>query len=176
MGFPIAECLADGSFIVTKPEGTGGMVTVGTVAEQIVYEIGDPQAYLLPDVACDFSGVRLEQLGPDRVRVSNAKGRAPGPDYKVCATWLDGYRLICTYMIAGWQAGEKGRRMAEALIERAQRIMAARGFAPYSEVSIEVMGAEDTYGANRRDFEAREVVVKIGTTPPGREGAGGVFA
>ncbi|MEQ8451811.1 MAG: acyclic terpene utilization AtuA family protein [Nitratireductor sp.] len=162
MGFPIVDCAADGSFVVTKPPGTGGKVSRGTVAEQIVYEIGDPRAYRLPDVTCDFSGVVLDEIGPDRVRVSGARGRAPGPDYKVCGTHLDGFRLVTTYMIAGFQAGAKGRRTAEALIERTARIMRAKGFAPYREVSIEVIGAEDTYGAARRAFEAREVVVKIG--------------
>ncbi|MEO3387916.1 acyclic terpene utilization AtuA family protein [Mesorhizobium sp. CAU 1741] len=162
MGFPIVECSADGSFVVTKPDGTGGIVTRGTVAEQIVYEIGDPQSYHLPDVVCDFSQVTLEEIGKDQVRVGNAKGRAPGPAYKVCGTHVDGFRIVTTYMIAGWQAGRKGRRTAEALVERTQRLMTAKGFAPYGEVSIEVIGAEDTYGANARPFEAREVIVKIG--------------
>lgn len=162
MGFPIVECAADGSFVVTKPQGTGGRVTVGTVAEQIVYEIGDPRSYRLPDVTCDFSEVTLEQVGDDRVRVGSARGRAPGPDYKVCATHVDGFRILTTYMIAGWKAGEKGRRTAEALVERTRRLLAAKGFAPWREVSIEVIGAEDTYGANARAFEAREVIVKIG--------------
>lgn len=162
MGFPIVECAKDGSFVVTKAAGTGGKVTTGTVAEQIVYEIGDPQSYHLPDVVCDFSEVTLEQVAEDRVRVSNARGRAPGPDYKVCGTYVDGFRIVTTYMVAGWQAGRKGRRTAEALVERTGRLMAARGLAPYREVSIEVIGAEDTYGANARAFEAREVIVKIG--------------
>lgn len=162
MGFPIVECAQDGSFVVTKAAGTGGKVTTGTVAEQIVYEIGDPQAYHLPDVISDFSEVTLEQVSENRVRVANAKGRAPGPDYKVCGTYVDGFRILTTYMVAGWQAGKKGRRTAEALVERTQRLIAAKGFAPYREVSIEVIGAEDTYGANARDFEAREVIVKIG--------------
>ena len=162
MGFPIVECAEDGSFTVSKPEGTGGLVSVGTVAEQIVYEIGDSQSYRLPDVICDFSQVRLEEMGRDRVRVSGARGRAPGPDLKVCGTHLDGFRLITTYMIAGWQAGAKGRRTAEALVERTARLLAAKGFAPYDEVSIEVIGAEETYGAAARVEEAREVVVKVG--------------
>ncbi|MGY6709056.1 MAG: acyclic terpene utilization AtuA family protein [Rhizobiaceae bacterium] len=162
MGFPIVECAEDGSFTVTKPAGTGGLVSIGTVAEQIVYEIGDPQSYRLPDVICDFSTVTLEQLGSDRVRVTGARGRAPGPDCKVCGTHHDGFRLLTTYMIAGWQAGAKGKRTAEALVERTARLLAAKGLLPYEEVSIEVIGAEDTYGANGRVEEAREVVVKVG--------------
>jgi hypothetical protein len=130
MGFPIVECAEDGSFTVTKPADTGGLVSVGTVAEQIVYEIGDPQSYRLPDVICDFSEVRLAQEGPDRVRVTGAQGRAPGPDLKVCGTHLDGFRLLTTYMIAGWQAGAKGRRTAEALVERNEPHARRQGLSP----------------------------------------------
>ncbi|MCB1365355.1 MAG: DUF1446 domain-containing protein, partial [Rhodobacteraceae bacterium] len=162
MGFPIVECGPDGDFTVTRPEGTGGLVTPATVGEQIVYEIGDPAAYLLPDVTCDFRDLRLVQDGPGRVAVSGVRGRAPGPDYKVCATHMDGFRLINTYMLAGGDAGARGRAMAQALVRRSSRLMAEQGFADFEEVSIEVIGAEDTYGAEARDFVAREVLVKIG--------------
>lgn len=166
MGFPIIDCEADGRFTVSKPEGKGGRITPDTIAEQIVYEIGDPAAYHLPDVTCDFRALSLEQTGPDRVTVSGARGRAPGPDYKVCGTWHDGFRLISTYMIAGGNAAGRGRRMAEALIARTSRLIADKGLAPYSGSSIEVIGADDSYGPSRRDDAAREVLVKIGLRHP----------
>ena len=159
MGYPIVECTADGRFTVTKPANTGGLVSVGTVAEQIVYEIGDPTAYLLPDVVCDFSTVQLAQDGPDRVRVSGARGRAPTPSYKVCATHADGWRVIATLMLAGGDAAARARRMGEAIVARTRRLNGAEGRADYREVSIEVIGAEDSYG---QSLAAREVVLKIG--------------
>lgn len=162
MGFPIIECVADGSFTVTKPAGTGGRIVPHTVAEQIVYEIGNPAEYRLPDVICDFRGVQLESEGQDRVIVRGATGRAPASHYKVCGVWHDGFRLISTYLVAGGSAAARGRRMAEALIDRTGRLIAEKGMTPYSETSIELIGAGDSYGPCRRDDQAREVLVKIG--------------
>ncbi len=107
MGFPIAECRADGSFVITKPPVTGGLVTPASVCEQMLYEIGDPGVYLLPDVACDWTDVRFAQDGADRVQVTGAKGRAPSTSYKVCATYGDGFRALGTLMIGGFDAASR---------------------------------------------------------------------
>ncbi len=161
MGFPIVACRPDGSFELYKPEGTGGLVSPATVGEQLVYEVGDPRAYLLPDVCCDWSSVRLEQAGPDRVRVTGARGAAPGIHYKVSATWQDGFRLAGTMMVAGDEAVQKAEAVGEAIIRRAARLMAEQGFAPFSETSIEVLGSEANYGRHARTRSSREVVLKI---------------
>jgi len=164
MGFPIAECRADGSFVLTKPPGTGGLVTPLSVGEQLLYEIGDPGAYLLPDVACDFRCVTLVQDGPDRVRVAGAKGRPPTGLLKVCATFADGFRTIGTVTIAGRDAAAKAHRTGEAILSRAGRLMAEAGHAGFTETSIEVLGSEATYGpgAAPEAASSREVVLKIG--------------
>lgn len=161
MGFPIVEVKADASFIVTKPNGTGGLVSVGTVAEQIVYEIGNPQAYLLPDVTADFSQVKLEQVGEDRVLVTGALGRAPTQQYKVSATYPDGYRVLVSFLIAGREAPEKAQVIADAILNKCERVLALRSVPPFQEKSVEILGIESTYGANAKHTDSREVVVKI---------------
>lgn len=168
MGVPIAEVAPDGDFVVTKPEGTGGLVTPAAVAEQILYEIGDPAAYVLPDVVCDFREVRLVIDGPDRVRVSGARGAPPTPYLKVGATYLDGYRLVATLMIAGGDAAARARRTGEAILTRVRGVLVEMGRPGFSETSIEVIGAEDSYGAASRARDAREVVLKIGARHPER--------
>lgn len=169
MSYPIAQVSADGSFVVEIPPNTGGLVSVGSVAEQIVYEIGDPANYLLPDVACDFSQVKLEEMGKDQVKVSGARGRAPGVNYKVCATYVDGYKLMNTFFMGGLRCADKARTSLNAWVERTRRVFAERGLPDYREVSIEIVGAEDTYGPHARTQNTREVMGKYGLHHNSRE-------
>ncbi|ODI91619.1 terpene utilization protein AtuA [Acinetobacter pittii] len=161
MGFPVVEVSEDGSFVATKPQGTGGLVSTATVAEQIVYEIGNPQAYLLPDVIADFNQVHLEQVGEHRVRVTGAKGQAPTAQYKVSATYPDGYRVLVSFLIAGREAPQKAQVIADAILAKCERVLAMRSVPSFSEKSVEILGIESTYGKHAQTLNSREVVVKI---------------
>ncbi|HEV7312444.1 MAG: DUF1446 domain-containing protein [Sphingomonadales bacterium] len=161
IGYPIAVIDADGAFDVIKPQGTGGLVSRGTVSEQLVYEIGDPAAYLLPDVSCDWRSVEIEETDNGRVRVTGARGRAPTETYKASATWQDGYRVGATWTIIGEAAASKAAKVGEAVVTRVSSLLSAAGSAPFSETSIEIIGAESSYGANSQARGAREVVLKI---------------
>lgn len=161
MGYPIAECEEDGTFVLTKPEGTGGLITPLVAAEQMLYEVTEPANYLLPDVTCDFTGVTIVQAGANRVRIAGARGSAPTPTYKVSGTWLDGYRLSTTLTFVGADAAAMGRRAVEAIVSRARRMMQQAGHADFKRVCIEVLGSEaPSFGANARS-DAREVVVRL---------------
>jgi hypothetical protein len=171
IGFPIGECHADGTLIVTKPEGSGGLVSVGTVAEQLLYEVSDPADYIVADVRCDFSFVRLEQVGPDRVRVSGARGRPPTDKYKVCVTYEDGWRAIAYQPLIGEEAALKCERQAQALFARGRRLLQSRGLADFTAASGVVIGAEASFGAHARPGGAREVICKLVADHPDKLGA-----
>ena len=168
IGYAIAEISPDGTFIATKPEGTGGLVSPGTVGEQMLYEIGDPQAYMLPDVVCDFSDVRMTQAGKDRVAVTHIRGYAPTSTYKVSVTYEDGWRVTSMLSLAGIDAAKKVRRIGESVLKRMDTTMRARNWGPFTETSIEVLGDEDSYGPHKRDVGAREATLKLAAKHPSR--------
>jgi Acyclic terpene utilisation family protein AtuA len=161
IGYPIAVIDEDGAFDVIKPQSTGGLISRGTVSEQLVYEIGDPAAYLLPDVTCDWRSVAIHEVGEGRVRVTGARGHAPPETYKASATWQDGYRVGATWTIIGEAAAAKAEKVGEAVVSRVSNLLAQTGVAPFTETSIEIIGSECSYGANSQARGAREVVLKI---------------
>ncbi len=167
-GYPVVECRADGAFFITKPAGTGGLVTPATVAEQLLYEIGDPARYLLPDVVCDFTAVTLAQDGPDVVQVRGARGYPPTPTYKVTATYADGYRCNAQLTVIGFDAAHKARRTAEAILERTRELFARQGLADYSATRIETLGAAFSFGPHAPTPDLYEAVMWLAVTHPDR--------
>ncbi|CAD5110155.1 acyclic terpene utilization AtuA family protein [Zestomonas carbonaria] len=161
IGFPIVEVEGDGRFVVTKPEGSGGLVTPFTVGEQMLYEIGDPRAYLLPDVTCDFTRVTLEQAGPGRVLLQGARGLPPNDRYKVSATWPDGFRCTASFVMAGIDAVRKAERVGQAIFARTREMFAERGWGDYRETAVDILGSESTYGPHARRGDSREVVLRL---------------
>lgn len=161
IGYPIADLRSDGSFEVSKPQGSGGLVSRATVGEQMLYEIGDPQAYLLPDVACDFSQVTLEEIATDRVLVKGARGLGVPDSYKTCLTWADGFRAGHVFTFYGLEAEEKAQHFADTVLKRCRATLKRMQAPDYSDVSVELLGAESQFGALRTMGAAREVAAKI---------------
>jgi hypothetical protein len=137
------------------------------IAEQMLYEIGDPRRYLLPDVSCDFSEVKLAQVGEHRVMVSGARGLAPGPAYKVSSTYVDGFRCSAQLTIVGADAARKARRTGEAILERTRELFAQQGLPDYSRTHVEVIGSEEgNFGPHARTQEVREAVLRVAVMHP----------
>lgn len=166
IGYPVLQCSPDGTFTVEKPPQTGGLVSVATVAEQLVYEIGDPANYLLPDVVCDFTQVQLTQVGEHQVAVRGARGKAPTPHYKVSATYAHGFRCSGQLTIVGLEAVAKAQRTGEAILTRTRRLLAEVGLKDYGDTLIEVLGAESGYGPHKQTgvLASREAVLRITVT------------
>ncbi|MBN8955115.1 MAG: DUF1446 domain-containing protein [Rhizobiales bacterium] len=163
MGFPIAECYADGRFIITKPENTGGLVTPATVGEQILYELGDPASYKLPDVTCDFRDVRLTQAGPNAVLVQGAKGRTPTSSLKVSATYQDGFRSTALLIMGGFDTAKKAEKVGTAILMRTRNLFRERNLGDYRRTNLTILGTEEMYGAQARPDASlnREAVLRI---------------
>ncbi len=121
VGYPVVECHDDGTFVVTKHPVTGGLVSVATVSEQLVYEMGEPTSYITPDCVADFTSIRLEQAGEDRVRVSGIRGRDKTPFYKVSASFHEGYKASGTLVISGPRAVDKARAAADIVWRRLEK-------------------------------------------------------
>jgi len=142
VGFPIVEAAPDGTFVVTKHEGTGGRVTAASVTEQIVYEMGDPATYITPDVIADFTTIRLEDDGPDRVRVQGVRGRAATDFLKVSIAYSSGWKATGTLTYAWPDAAAKALAADGILRERLERLDLA-----FDEIRTELVGWDSTHGA-----------------------------
>ncbi|WP_298670962.1 acyclic terpene utilization AtuA family protein [uncultured Sphingomonas sp.] len=167
IGYPIAECRPDGSAVITKPPGTGGVVSIGSVAEQLLYEVEDVAAYLVPDVACDFRAVGLRQEAPNRVEVTGARGRSRPTTYKACLTYEAGWRGVYAIPIIGPDAGERARMLGNALLQRTGEMLRQRNWSGWSRTAIEVIGADAAYGMNNP--RSREVVARFAVEHNQRE-------
>lgn len=146
VGYPIAEVSADGTCVITKPDGTGGIVNRGTVSEQMLYEIGNPTDYVLPDVICDFTHVEITEIGPDRVQVSGAHGRGVPSHYKASLTVTDGHRLSALFFMVGPDAAQKAQIVFEATLTRARWKLRDRNLSDYSHAELEITGNDFHYG------------------------------
>lgn len=169
IGYPIAECRSDGSIVMTKPERTGGLVNHAVIGEQMLYEIGDPAAYALPDVVCDFTQVQIETIGPNRVEVRNTRGRAPTGLYKVSCTFPDGFRTTVQLIIVGINAVAKARRTGEELLKRVRAMLRDRQLGDFTETLVEIIGGETAYGPHARASQAREVQLRVSARHPDRQ-------
>ena len=158
-GYPIVEAQADGTFAVTKHAGTGGRISVPSITEQLVYEMGDPRHYITPDVVADFTTIHLEQAGPDRVRVKGVRGRPATEFLKVSVAYFYGYKAVGTLVYAWPDALEKARAADRILRERLARLGLA-----FEEVLTEFVGADATHGrlAGPPAADLPEVQLRIG--------------
>jgi hypothetical protein len=156
LGFPLAEVEEDGSAVITKVAGSGGLVSAATCKEQLLYEIHDPAAYMTPDVVADFSGVRVEDLGGDRVRVGGADGRRRPDTLKVSVGQFDGWIGEGQISYAGANAVARGRLAADVVAERLRLIGV-----PVLELRSDLIGVDALHGAASRRAEPYEVRLRV---------------
>lgn len=156
VGYPIAEFEESGAFVLSKPAGSGGAVNRETIAEQLLYEVGDPSAYLTPDVVADFTSVQLHEPGRDEVRITGARGKPATDSYKVSIAYRDGWTASGTLVIAGPDAATKARRCGEMIFARLRRA----GALP-AHRNIECLGAGDSVPGVLPVVDAPEVVLRV---------------
>ena len=157
VGYPIVEGREDGTFTVTKHPGTGGIVSVHSITEQLLYEMGDPHAYITPDVVADFTSIQLEQEGPDRVRVFGIRGRPATDKLKVSVAYKSGYKAVGTLVYAWPDALEKAQLADRVLRERLDRLGLR-----FDKVMTEFVGASAAHGPLTPASDAPEVQLRVG--------------
>jgi len=160
IGYPVIEARADGTFMVTKHEGTGGLVNVETVTSQLVYEMGDPSCYITPDCIADFTSIQLNDDSLNRVHISGIKGAKATDTYKVSVSFKDGFKLVGQLTVAGPNAVEKAKLCADIVFDR----VALDGveFAP-EERFVEIVGTNVCHaGIAAAPEEPAEVILRIG--------------
>ena len=167
IGYPIAEASADGSFVITKHEGTGGLVTEETVCSQLLYELGDPENYLSPDCVADFTSIQMYQEGENRVRISAIKGKPATPTYKVSLSYANGYKILGSLCISGPDAVEKARILADMVWQRT----AMHGHEiPEDQRFLELFGTNVLYkGLVPTEEQPHELMMRIGARGPDRK-------
>lgn len=158
-GFPIVEAQADGTFIITKHPDTGGVVSVPSVTEQLVYEMGDPHTYITPDGIADFTSIRLKQAGRDRVQVSGIRGREKTPMLKVSIAYFYGYKAVGTLVYSWPDAYDKARAADQILRQRLKDLGLE-----FEQILTEYVGVDATHGplAGKPSPDAPEVQLRIG--------------
>lgn len=157
IGFPIIEAFPDGSFVVTKHEGTGGAVTRETVSEQLLYEIGDPAEYITPDCVADFSSIHLEDLGGDRVRVYGIKGKPATPFFKVSASYDDGWVAFSSLTYSAPDALKRAQA-GDRILRRRLELLGLQ----FDEIRTEFVGMNACHGPIAAAIEPNEVMMRIG--------------
>lgn len=167
VGYPIAEARADGTFVITKHEGTGGRVSVASVTEQLVYEMGDPNEYITPDVIADFTTIRLEQDGDNRVRVHGIEGRPATDKLKVSIAYRAGFKAVGTLVYSWPDALDKAKLADTILRERLERLGLH-----FDQILTEFVGASATHGSlatrGSGEIDYPEVQLRFGVRGPDR--------
>ncbi len=164
VGYPIAEIEESGSFHITKPAGTCGAVNYETVTEQLLYEVGDPTNYLTPDVVSDFTSVQINELGSDKVRVTNTKGKPPTNTYKVSLAYRDGFAAAGTLLIYGEDAAGKAQRCGDIILQRLKRADVS-----LDQTYVECLGAGSCVPIHSLRKDLQEVVLRISVRDSKRE-------
>lgn len=158
IGFPIAEAYPNGEIVITKHENTGGLVSLATVKEQLLYEIGNPREYITPDCVADFTTIQLEQVGPNRVRLFGVKGKPATAFYKVSMSYFDGYTAVGTLTYSWPDALEKARKADEILRTRLDDL-----HLEFEEIRTEFMGYNSCHGPLGTPMpDMNEVVLRVG--------------
>jgi hypothetical protein len=166
VGFPIVDATADGSFTVTKHAGTGGVVNVASVTEQLVYEMGNPHAYITPDGVADFTTIQLRQSGKNRVHVSGIRGHPRTPMLKVSVAWFYGYKAVGS-LVYSWPEAVDKAKAADAILRKRLKALGLN----FEQVLTELVGVNATHGrlGGDPDPDIAEVMLRVGVRARERE-------